>query len=900
MSRLFILFATLFLFSAPGVHAQTADVPEKSPETEIVADVSIADAVVSQNDNVFSVTFTLSNGDRAQSSVRIGASLFPVDSSPFLTPVYQTVMDDTIALAQNSSRERTIQVSLPEYLSGQYDLFLEARNESGMVLSLAKAGTVTLSGDESFVELKKDTCFLSVGDEEEVSNRYDLEQGVDVSLEEKLVLHCDVVNRSDETLTVTPTYAFFFRTVFGDSVPARVVSDETYSISAGELQQLAFSIPLTLEPQAYDVTVALSNNQKVPSNEVTAHFVLQGQSATIQSVTMDKTSYRSGENAVVQVYLSGSADNFPDSRGGASFNSVATVKISLGSGSKECGETQTKQVDLSKDKSVSVSVATQIDCLMPTVSVSVADAQGNVLASENYNFTPEDVHNVSPDAKKESGSRSNSFSLVLQIGIVVFLAGFSAFFFWKKRKSSISVFVLGFLLFSGIFFSQGEVLAATSGAAHLPYDAYCDQCDPPGWIDHTTSLFASIPKSVYSPGEKVNIYGGVSYAVCTNSAKWGRWRVTNSWDSSWSYELNGQGGPTAPEIRTIHTDVSAPTVPGTYTVYVRWYDPRGYPAWYNPVTGTWRYDVSLRGKWDGTIPLTFVVGGPLAPKEPSCTIMATKLSGGSYRMDYTINWENATYSLMKISGAGAQPDISKTGATQAGSFMHTPTATTTYRLTPPTGSSLDSRPLCETTVEVLKVPTVTICKDGCGADVSRSEFWRPEDVSLSGGSLVSLCSTFNNDCSTGTPLTVNRNPSYSNDVIDVIRPDSTSSMGVGDRETVIGLQVVRVVPELPNRPMKDCSNVSSLDCYGDSKPRGGTATLTLVSATDPSKSAQHTFNVKKRPSEPECANNYTCSGACPQTAQVCRIKSSTDASCVDYSIPLNCSSTSTGSDFIER
>ncbi|MCA9364925.1 MAG: hypothetical protein KC736_03470, partial [Candidatus Moranbacteria bacterium] len=192
-----------------------------------------------------------------------------------------------------------------------------------------------------------------------------------------------------------------------------------------------------------------------------------------------------------------------------------------------------------------------------------------------------------------------------------------------------------------------------------------------------------------------------------------------------------------------------------------------------------------------------------------------------------------------------------------------------------------------------------ICKDGCGADVPKSMFWRPEDVSLSGGSLVSLCRTTNDDCSTGTPVTV-QDSSYSNDVLDVIRPDSTSSMSVGGREATAGLKVVRVVPELPNRPMKDCSNVSSLDCYGGSKPRGGTAVLTLRSQADPSKFAQHTFNVKKRPSEPECANNYNCSGACPQIAQVCKIKSSADPSCIDYSTPLNCSGSSTGSDFIER
>ncbi|MCA9364692.1 MAG: hypothetical protein KC736_02260 [Candidatus Moranbacteria bacterium] len=100
----------------------------------------------------------------------------------------------------------------------------------------------------------------------------------------------------------------------------------------------------------------------------------------------------------------------------------------------------------------------------------------------------------------------------------------------------------------------------------------------------------------------------------------------------------------------------------------------------------------------------------------SCTISPVDLGGGSYRMDYTINWGSATYTLMGVSGAGAQPNISKTGATQSGSFTHTPTATTTYRLTPLTGFSPGPGPLCEATVTLPS--TLVICSESCGSGSS--------------------------------------------------------------------------------------------------------------------------------------------------------------------------------------
>lgn len=108
--------------------------------------------------------------------------------------------------------------------------------------------------------------------------------------------------------------------------------------------------------------------------------------------------------------------------------------------------------------------------------------------------------------------------------------------------------------------------------------------------------------------------------------------------------MKAQGGPNAPEIRSIFTNVVAPSTPGNYSIRVRWYDPRGYPPWYNPVTGLWRYDQALRGTFDGTITLTFTVPAPTT---------------------YTLNVSASGASGVPISGVpstyGGTTNYSKTG-----------------------------------------------------------------------------------------------------------------------------------------------------------------------------------------------------------------------------------------------
>lgn len=67
---------------------------------------------------------------------------------------------------------------------------------------------------------------------------------------------------------------------------------------------ISFILPKALEPQAYDVKVALKSSENT-SNPIIIHYVLQGISATIQNLSLDKDFYNKGDTATLSFFWSG-------------------------------------------------------------------------------------------------------------------------------------------------------------------------------------------------------------------------------------------------------------------------------------------------------------------------------------------------------------------------------------------------------------------------------------------------------------------------------------------------------------------------------------------------------------------------------------------------------------------
>lgn len=610
-------FVSCLFFSQHTVYAKSAS-PGSDSNEGIIANVALTNPQLVQEGTEISVSFTLSNEKNTQTGIRYGARIVPKGSEPLSLAGHEFIQDESLSIAPNTSYERKIKFTIPSYLSGEYDLFLVAKNKSGIMLSLIFGGVVTASGNNQYVALKNETCFLSLPSEGNGATRYSLDQGVDVSKEEILVLNCEVENRTLLALLSTPRYQIFERTTFGNRVLAKSSKAEAISLRPNEKKNVQFSLPLPERPQAYDIKASLESDQKVPSNEVVAHIVLQGSSATVQNITLDKDSYFSGEKALVTVLLTGSADGFFDSRKKIpGFDGKGNLALSLGSGGDKCSGVQKQAIDISKTGKQQITIDVTRDCRHPFVNLSLTDSNGQKLISEVYDFSSAKntvLTNKKPIAEEDQSNSALTvfpFLVVFAIIVIVLLV-------LGKRLSSRYIKVLFIALISwGAMLNVEHAYAASSASMSLPYEAYCDTCDPTMWFNHALNIVGSINKARYAPSENIHLSSAMSYMACANSARWGRWRVTNSWDPSWSYAVDAQGGRDVPEIRSINTTLTAPNNPGEYSLFIRWFDPRGLPPWYNPITKSWRYDVALRGQFDKTMTLTFKVEAP-ASIEATC------------------------------------------------------------------------------------------------------------------------------------------------------------------------------------------------------------------------------------------------------------------------------------------
>jgi len=386
--------AALLMFVSGAAHAQTPPPPPPPAGTGSVAlaTVNIQNArVVSQNGNVFRLSFDLTNRVIPQTGVKYAVMLVgKKDGKQFSAA--SRVYDEAVTLPEHSSVRKDITYTAPTSLQGSFDLVLTSENANGFPFAIAKVATVELTASGG-IEILTDTCYLTIqGDKK--GTHYFLRQGVDVSPKEALTLHCEAQNRGG-ALTATPTYITHYRTTYGEVVPHTGGDTAAVSFAAQEKKTLSLALPKAAEAQAYDVVVTLGE-----SNPVDVHYVLQGDSATIQNLSLDKNYYQKGETATLSFLWSPAADTFIGSRRYSTATSATTTeaavsaiasssrgmtaKVTLVTNNTACAESATYPIGGSIVK-LPLSITT--NCKNPHLSLDILDASGKVLAHEELQLT---------------------------------------------------------------------------------------------------------------------------------------------------------------------------------------------------------------------------------------------------------------------------------------------------------------------------------------------------------------------------------------------------------------------------------------------------------------------------------------------------------------------------------
>lgn len=119
-------------------------------------------------------------------------------------------------MSENQTLKKEIEYIAPNFLSGEYQLYVLAKNQNGLPLAISNVGKIELSGNNKFIEILYDTCYLKVKGED--ISRYSALQGVDINNDETLVVFCEVINRMDEDLKFDSEIETFWRSSSGAKV----------------------------------------------------------------------------------------------------------------------------------------------------------------------------------------------------------------------------------------------------------------------------------------------------------------------------------------------------------------------------------------------------------------------------------------------------------------------------------------------------------------------------------------------------------------------------------------------------------------------------------------------------------------------------------------------------------
>ncbi|MCR4286059.1 MAG: hypothetical protein NUW00_04160, partial [Candidatus Kaiserbacteria bacterium] len=563
----FIVLIIVTLLFTPYTHAQESQVSQTANNTQaiILANIAIYDSkITSQNNTSITIGFDIANNaDTTQSDIKYGIDIVK-KSIKGQTIVDSFVSAGTLTLAGHETQSKTLTYTIPPFLSGEYELWVISRTTGGLMLGLSAVGTTTFTNSASYTEIVPESCHVTVSGE---TDTYTLYQGVDVAPEETLSLSCTVINPSEESVTVTPTFETHRRTMYGERITTPV-SSETVTLNGNEEKTTAFIIPKASEPQAYDVSMQLTSTEsKQPlSNKVVAHYVLRGASATIQIVTLDRDSYGVGDTLSAHFFWSPSADGFADSRAGSG-TEIGTTTVLMSVTNDDgiaCIEPISTTLNPAQTE-YTIQAPVIAPCISPQALFTLVDEQGNTLDARTIESPPPApvLPTVTPEPTETPFWNMLNIAILLAVisSLIILLVVIRMLLHVRSTSSenNTSTTILKALIFTviagtSVFGGVGEVEAVTFKAADWNIAAS---------IDINYMLYTvNTDKVTYAPGETVVLSGSAYASFCSNGTPSNTLTATLNGVSA-SLINTYQGGRTT---LYFSGSIPAPTIPGNYNI----------------------------------------------------------------------------------------------------------------------------------------------------------------------------------------------------------------------------------------------------------------------------------------------------------------------------------------------
>lgn len=430
-----LLVTPAFAVETPPVVKTTTATTAVKPASNVVvlATVNIQNAkIISQKDNLFNISFSMTNGTGVQTGVKYGVELLSIDPKNQYT-ADEKVYPESFSLPSGTNFSKSFMYQAPKTLAGTYNLFLVSKNESGLMLGRVSLGKVTLKATLQGIEILPSTCYLQVVGENG-SPHYTLTQAVEIAKNETLNLTCNINNTLNNTIDVKPVFETLSQSAYGKVAPQTGGSIEAITIAPKETKTFTVTLPTVNTPQVYSANVKLTE-PTVTSNTINALYTLSGPQATILNLTLDKNSYKKDESAKISlVYTSAGVNPKSRIKNTSALTNFIVKATMVNENGKECITpiSQALVQDL-KNPKVEIPATIKNDCLNPKVSVTLLDDKGNVLDQKDFLTKPGSYSN---QVQTTTPTKSNKLAIIFTIIGLLIVAGVAYYFINLKKKQN--------------------------------------------------------------------------------------------------------------------------------------------------------------------------------------------------------------------------------------------------------------------------------------------------------------------------------------------------------------------------------------------------------------------------------------------------------------------------------
>ena len=474
---------------------------EDSEEMILVADVNLFDTKITAiNDRDIDISFIISNGDTGiQSNTRYAVVLLEMADLDARIFTDQRIYDESLVLGLNSEVNKNITYTAPVNAQGDFEVWVEVRDQEGLLLTMDFAGNLSLEGEGYGLSIDFESCRLLV---DEDSKEYRLLQGIDVDSIEELYLVCAVTNTTSAQISTEAQMTTHMRTLFGEVVDVEASETQNFILESGETKELTLTIAKAPVPQSYVASISFIEADEAIAVPLVIRYIVRGASISIQNIQLDKSEYEEGETIKLSVLWSLPADNFFDSRApGTEIKDIyydLSIKDSEG---VDCIAPQVNQaLNIADEQFLKLEFTSRTDCVSPAAAFLLSDGQGTVLAERQADFYNPQASIIDYD-DSDTELQNNGISTTIIVGVISIILLIILLIFLRKKQSAQLVCLL--ILGAGLLFSADATHAATYVLSPSTSSSYL-------------TFYINKSGSTFSPGQNIRISGSGTINSCYN------------------------------------------------------------------------------------------------------------------------------------------------------------------------------------------------------------------------------------------------------------------------------------------------------------------------------------------------------------------------------------------------